>query len=76
MGDRALVIPSKRIWFFIMRNNFLHLAIFLVAFLFLYPVSLVHGQFTCEYSEQDAIADTLNPNGYLALEVGNQWDRR
>ena len=42
-------------------------AIPLFLLILLYPASEARGQFTCPFSEEEAVADTLDPKGYLPL---------
>ena len=38
------------------------------------PVRQGYSQTGCPFSEDDAVADTLDPAGYYPLQVGNVWE--
>ncbi len=37
-------------------------------------VEYVHSQSSCPFSATDAVADTLDPQGYYPLQIGNAWE--
>ena len=47
---------------------------FLLLFLVAHPLSNVYGQDTCPFSDQEAVADTLDSAAYLPMQIGNVWE--
>lgn len=50
------------------------LSVYLLLFMSSYPLLMVYGQGICPFSEQEAVADTLDPVGYLPMQIGNVWE--